>query len=230
MIGLPFVERSHREAPGPHPGRTEPQGWHPHAAQGFGHEAEPGLDHRPNPRARAQGSGRPPQADLGVLRHNTFGRLAKKYEVVLVAPSAWLWDPVDGRMRNIACVYDRDGSRVGYQAKVLVSRNERKLARPGTGWQPIETSIGNIGLALGHDALVPEVGRLFASRGASVLVSQLACRTDLEWGRAHRATLMRCMENQLFGRGQLPGGEGPARPGSRGGRALPRPFHDAGPD
>ena len=198
MIGLPFVERSHREALARIREGQSPKAGILTRLRGSATKLNPGWS-TGQTQALVLKALVAHRKQIWEYYDNTFGRLARKYEVVLVAPSAWLWDPVDGRMRNIACVYDRDGTRVGYQAKVLVSRGERKLARPGTGWQPIETSVGNIGLALGHDALVPEVGRLFASRGASVLVSQLACRTDLEWGRAHRATLMRCMENQLFG-------------------------------
>ena len=198
MIGLPFVERGHREALARIRDGQNPKAGILTRLRGSATKLNPGWS-TGQTQALVLKALVAHRKQIWEYYDNTFGRLAKKYEVVLVAPSAWLWDPVDGRMRNIACVYDRDGTRVGYQAKVLVSRGERKLARPGTGWQPIETSVGNIGLALGHDALVPEVGRLFASRGASVLVSQLACRTDLEWGRAHRATLMRCMENQLFG-------------------------------
>lgn len=129
----------------------------------------------------------------------TFSELAAQYRMVLVAPSAWLADPLDGVIRNIAAVYDADGSRLGYQAKVLLNRGEGAVARPGNGWQPIPTSIGPLGVSLGHDGLLPEVGRIFATRGSILLASLVASASDVQWGRSHRAAVMRGVENQLFG-------------------------------
>lgn len=198
MIGLPFVDRRHRESllnirKGQHVRaglltriRSSAERWNPRWSEADTPKLLQEVLHTR-------------KEEIWEFYDSTFGRLAAEYEIVLVAPSAWLADPLDGKIRNIACVYDRDGQRAGYQAKVLVDGDGYDPVRPGVAWKPIDTSVGVLGVALGHDCLWPEVGRLFATQGASLLIGQMACTSDVQWGRGHRAAVMRCVENQLFG-------------------------------
>lgn len=198
MVGLPFVDRKHREAL-----LNVRKGQSAKASlvarlRGTAEKWNPRWSDADTPKLLRQ-TLRARKGEIWEFYDRTFSELAAQYQTVLVAPSAWLADPVDGRIRHIACVYEADGRRVGYQAKVLLSQGESQLARPGTLWHPIETSAGLLGVSLGYDSLLPEVGRLFAARGASLLISQLACANDLQWGRGHRAAALRCVENELFG-------------------------------
>ncbi len=198
MIALPFIERRHREAL---LNVRKSQS----ARAGLLTRIR-GSAERLNPRWSAADTRKLMLQALQAQKQSiwefydaTFSALAAQYRIVLVAPSAWLADPLDGQIRNISCVYDVDGRRAGYQAKVVLAQHEHTLARPGTQWKPVETDVGTLGVALGFDGLMPETGRLFAMQRASLLVHPIACTTDMEWGRAHRATVLRCLENQLFG-------------------------------
>ncbi len=198
MIALPFIERKHRESL-----LNVRKGQSPKAGlltriRGSAERLNPRWSDADTQKLMLKAI-QTRKKNIWEFYDETFSEFAAQYRVVLVAPSAWLSDPLDGQIRNISCVYDADGRRVGYQAKVVMAQHENKLARPGTEWKPIETSSGVLGVALGYDGLLPEVGRLFAMQRASLLVHPMACTTDIEWGRAHRAVVLRCMENQLFG-------------------------------
>ncbi|MBX3013195.1 MAG: hypothetical protein KF832_16875 [Caldilineaceae bacterium] len=127
-----------------------------------------------------------------------FGGLAREFQVVLVAPSAYLPDPTDGVIRNIAGVFGSSGALLGYQAKVMLHEQDRPFAQPGVDWQVIPTPVGTLGLMLGSDVLLPEVGRLLAYKGADMVVAQGACR-DLNFYHKLRAGLWASVqENHLF--------------------------------
>ncbi len=212
MIALPFIDRRHREAL-----LNVRKGQSPRAGlltriRGSAERLNPRWSDADTQKLMVQAI-QSRKKDIWEFYDRTFSEFAAQYRMVLVAPSAWLADPLDGQVRNISCVYDADGRRVGYQAKVMLTQHERTLARPGTEWQPTETSSGVLGVALGYDGLLPEVGRLFAMKRASLLVYPMACTADMEWNRAHRAAVLRCMENQLFGCVKLSGGSRPAAAG-----------------
>lgn len=127
-----------------------------------------------------------------------FGGLAREYGVTLVAPSAYLPDPVDGVIRNLAVVFNRDGEVAGRQAKVVLHPADADIAQAGTSWDVIPTEIGQIGLILGSDVLYPEVGRLLAYQGADMLVVQAASTDYLLYEKIRAGTLARMQDNQLF--------------------------------
>ncbi|MCC6458674.1 MAG: hypothetical protein IT328_27240 [Caldilineaceae bacterium] len=127
-----------------------------------------------------------------------FGGLAREFGVTVVAPSAYLPDPVDGVIRNLAVVYNRDGQMVGRQAKVVLHPADADLAQAGTTWDVIATEVGQIGLILGSDVLYPEVGRLLAYQGADMLVVQAASTDYLLYEKLRAGTLARMQDNQLF--------------------------------
>ncbi len=128
----------------------------------------------------------------------TFSGLAREFGVTLVAPSAYLPDPVDGVIRNLTCVFDSNGDLLGRQAKVVVGEGEGSPARPGTTWDVIATEVGRLGIILGNDVLYPEVGRLLAYQGADALIVQAACTDTLHFNKLRAATLARMQDNQVF--------------------------------
>lgn len=127
-----------------------------------------------------------------------FGGLAQEFDVTLVAPSAYLPDPLDGVLRNLAVVYGPGGERLGYQAKRVLHPEDEDLAQPGHEWNVIPTPVGRIGLMLGGDLLYPEVGRLLAYQGAELLIAQGAATERVLFEKLRAGILARMQDNQLF--------------------------------
>ncbi len=127
-----------------------------------------------------------------------FGGLAQEFDVTLVAPSAYLPDPLDGVLRNLAVVYGPGGERLGYQAKRVLHPEDEDLAQPGHEWNVIPTPVGRIGLMLGGDLLYPEVGRLLAYQGAELLIAQGAATERVLYEKLRAGMLARMQDNQLF--------------------------------
>lgn len=136
--------------------------------------------------------------DLWNAYVDVFGGLAREFGVTVVAPSAYLPDPVDGVIRNLAAVFDSNGQMTGRQAKVVLHPADADLAQAGSTWDVISTEVGQIGLILGSDVLYPEVGRLLAYQGAEMLVVQAACTDQLLYEKIRAGTLARMQDNQLF--------------------------------
>jgi predicted amidohydrolase len=137
-------------------------------------------------------------ADLWSAYTEVFGGLAREFGVVVAAPSAYLPDPVDGVIRNLAGVFTSDGELAGRQAKVVLHPEDIDLAQPGATWDVIQTEVGRLGLILGSDVLYPEVGRVLAYQGADVLVSQAACTDVVLYNKIRAGVLARMQDNQLF--------------------------------
>jgi predicted amidohydrolase len=127
-----------------------------------------------------------------------FGGLASEFDVTLVAPSAYLPDPLDGVIRNMAAVFGPSGTMLGYQAKGLLHNEDTDLAQPGSEWRVIPTDVGRIGLMLGSDMLYPEIGRLLAYQGAEMLIGQGAAIERSFYEKLRAGMLARMQENQLF--------------------------------
>lgn len=136
--------------------------------------------------------------DVWHAYEEVFGGLAREFSITVVAPSAYLPDPVDGVIRNMAVVYNSDGQMVGRQAKVVLHPADTDLAQAGSTWDVIATEVGQLGLILGSDVLYPEVGRLLAYQGAEMLVLQAACTDELLYQKLRTGALARMQDNQLF--------------------------------
>ncbi len=127
-----------------------------------------------------------------------FSALAREFGVTVVAPSAYLPDPRDGLIYNMAAVFGPNGDLLGQQAKVMGSPEDEDIARRGQAWDVIGTEMGAIGLMLGSDVMFPEVGRLLAYQGAEVLVVQGACPSATLYHKLRAGILARMQDNQLF--------------------------------
>lgn len=128
----------------------------------------------------------------------TFGGLAKEFGVTLVAPSAYLPDPFDGVIRNLAVVFGPDGSQLGVQAKVMLSAADERFCQPGSNWEAIHTEVGVLGIMIGGDVLFPEVGRLLAFQGAEALISLAAATSQADYNKLRAGALARMQDNQLL--------------------------------
>lgn len=102
-----------------------------------------------------------------------FGELARQYGVVIVTSLFERRAP--GVYHNTAVVIERDGTIAGIYRKMHIPDDpayyEKFYFTPGDiGFQPIDTSVGRLGVLVCWDQWYPEAARLMALRGAEVLI------------------------------------------------------------
>ena len=102
-----------------------------------------------------------------------FGVLAKELNIVLVL--SLFEKRTAGLYHNTAVVIERDGSIAGKYRKMHIPDDpayyEKFYFTPGDlGFEPIQTSVGRLGVLVCWDQWYPEAARLMALRGAEVLI------------------------------------------------------------
>lgn len=102
-----------------------------------------------------------------------FGTLAKELNIVLVL--SLFEKRTAGLYHNTAVVIERDGSIAGKYRKMHIPDDpayyEKFYFTPGDlGFEPIQTSVGRLGVLVCWDQWYPEAARLMALRGAEVLI------------------------------------------------------------
>jgi N-carbamoylputrescine amidase len=110
-----------------------------------------------------------------------LGRLAKQHRVVLV--SSLFERRAPGLYHNTAVVFDVDGSTAGKYRKMHIPDDpgfyEKFYFTPGDlGFEPIDTSVGRLGVLVCWDQWYPEAARLMALAGAEVLLYPTAIGWD----------------------------------------------------
>ena len=109
-----------------------------------------------------------------------WGRVAKENGVVLV--TSLFEKRADGLYHNTAFVFERDGSVAGKYRKMHIPDDpgfyEKFYFTPGDiGFEPVETSLGKLGVLVCWDQWYPEAARLMALKGAKILIY----RTAIGW-------------------------------------------------
>lgn len=104
---------------------------------------------------------------------DTFGKLARELGVVLVLSLFEKRAP--GLYHNTAVVIEKDGSIAGKYRKMHIPDDpayyEKFYFTPGDlGFEPIQTSVGKLGVLVCWDQWYPEAARLMAMKGAEVLI------------------------------------------------------------
>ncbi len=102
-----------------------------------------------------------------------YGALAKECGVVLVTSLFERRAP--GLYHNTAVVFEKDGSIAGKYRKMHIPDDpayyEKFYFTPGDlGFEPIDTSIGRLGVLVCWDQWYPEAARLMALAGADILI------------------------------------------------------------
>lgn len=102
-----------------------------------------------------------------------YAEVAKKSGVVLVTSLFERRAP--GVYHNTAIVFDRDGSIAGKYRKMHIPDDpayyEKFYFTPGDiGFEPIDTSVGRLGVLVCWDQWYPEAARLMAMKGAELLI------------------------------------------------------------
>ena len=102
-----------------------------------------------------------------------YGELARRHGIVLV--TSLFERRAAGLCHNTAVVFEKDGSIAGKYRKMHIPDDpayyEKFYFTPGDlGFQPIDTSVGRLGVQVCWDQWYPEGARLMALRGAEMLI------------------------------------------------------------
>ena len=102
-----------------------------------------------------------------------YGELARKHHIVLV--TSLFERRAAGLYHNTAVVFEADGTIAGKYRKMHLPADpayyEKFYFTPGDmGFQPIDTSVGRLGVQVCWDQWYPEGARLMALRGAELLI------------------------------------------------------------
>lgn len=111
-----------------------------------------------------------------------YGELAKKHNVVLV--TSLFEKRATGLYHNTAVVFEKDGSIAGKYRKMHIPDDpgfyEKFYFTPGDlGFNPIQTSVGKLGVLVCWDQWYPEAARLMALAGAELLIYPTAIGWDM---------------------------------------------------
>ncbi len=102
-----------------------------------------------------------------------YGALARRLGIVMVI--SLFEKRAAGLYHNTAVVIEKDGSIIGKYRKMHIPDDpayyEKFYFTPGdTGFRPIETSVGKLGILVCWDQWYPEAARLMALAGAEILI------------------------------------------------------------
>jgi N-carbamoylputrescine amidase len=102
-----------------------------------------------------------------------WSQVAKKNRVVLV--TSLFERRTAGLYHNTAVIFDKDGSVAGKYRKMHIPDDpgfyEKFYFTPGDlGFEPIQTSVGKLGVLICWDQWYPEAARLMTLRGAEILI------------------------------------------------------------
>ncbi|NNG44425.1 carbon-nitrogen hydrolase [Pseudoalteromonas sp. NEC-BIFX-2020_002] len=112
---------------------------------------------------------------------NTLGQLAKELGIVIVA--SLFEKRATGLYHNTAAVLEKDGTIAGKYRKMHIPDDpgfyEKFYFTPGDlGFEPIQTSVGKLGVLVCWDQWFPEAARLMAMAGAELLIYPTAIGWD----------------------------------------------------
>jgi N-carbamoylputrescine amidase len=111
--------------------------------------------------------------------------VAKKHKITLV--SSLFEKRTGGLYHNTTVVFGPDGKTLGMYRKMHIPDdpgfNEKFYFTPGdTGFEPIDTPVGKLGVLVCWDQWYPEAARLMALRGAQILIYP----TAIGWARGEK--------------------------------------------
>ena len=119
---------------------------------------------------------------------------AKKHKITLV--SNLFEKRAGGLYHNTAVVFGPNGKILGTYRKMHIPDdpgfNEKFYFTPGdTGFQPIDTPVGRLGILVCWDQWYPEAARLMALRGAQILIYP----TAIGWARGEKKDVCQTQRN-----------------------------------
>jgi predicted amidohydrolase len=139
----------------------------------------------------------------------TFGRLAREFDMYLVGGSLYVYDAETESVRNRAYLFDKAGAVVGWQDKLNLTPAEQKWVTPGTGLAAFALPFGRLGILIGWDVLYPELARVLAVQGTDLLAGIAAVPGTAQGDLVRTALHLRVQENQVFAAASFMLGPGP---------------------
>lgn len=123
----------------------------------------------------------------------SFGSLARELGIVLVL--SLFERRAAGLYHNTAVVLERDGSIAGLYRKMHIPDDpgyyEKFYFTPGDlGFQPVQTSVGVLGVLVCWDQWYPEAARLMALGGAEILIYPTAIGWDSRESDVEKALML----------------------------------------
>ena len=120
--------------------------------------------------------------------------LAEEYGVSIVGGA--FYETVKGQTRLSSPVIRNDGTVIGRQFKVHLFRFERKYAKPGNSYNIFELNGFKIGILVCYDVDFPEPSRIYALRGAELILcpSRIVKPGVSPW---QQYVTIRCLENRI---------------------------------
>ncbi len=139
--------------------------------------------------------------ELDTLRNDfctVFSDLAKKYGVIIVAPSIPVID--NGKNLNRAHVFSPNGL-AGYQDKLFMTRFENEewgIQSAPEILNVFESSWGKFGIQICYDVEFSLGSQLLAASGASLILAPSCTETIRGAARVHIGARARALENQAY--------------------------------
>ena len=120
--------------------------------------------------------------------------LAEEYGVAIVGGA--FYEKVKGQTRLSSPIIGRDGRLIGRQFKVHLFRSERKHAKPGNAYNIFKLDGYKIGVLVCYDVDFPEPSRIYALRGAELVLcpSRIVKPGIVPW---QQYVTVRCLENRM---------------------------------
>ncbi|MGD9648415.1 MAG: GNAT family N-acetyltransferase [Pirellulales bacterium] len=126
-----------------------------------------------------------------------FNRLAVKYDLNVIPGTHFVVE--DDKLFNVAYLFGRDGT-IGKQYKLHITPSERRWwgVQPGDRLEVFDTDCGKVAICVCYDIEFPELGRLAADQGASIIFVPFNTDTRQGYLRVRTCAQARCVENHQF--------------------------------
>jgi predicted amidohydrolase len=145
---------------------------------------------RPGQAARRLAEFTPQYLDL-------FTDLALRFNINIIGGSQFVVE--DEMLYNISYLFRRDGT-LGKQYKLHVTPSERQWwgVNPGNRVEVFDTDCGLISILVCYDVEFPELARIAAHKGASIIFCPFNTDTRHGYLRIRNCAMARCVENHVY--------------------------------
>lgn len=126
-----------------------------------------------------------------------FSALAISYNINIITGS--MPKLIDGLLYNVGYVCKRDGSIEQY-TKIHITPDEKKVwgLNGGNKIKTFNTDCGKIGVLICYDVEFPELGRILANEGISILFVPFLTDTQNSYSRVRICSQARAIENECY--------------------------------
>jgi predicted amidohydrolase len=136
-------------------------------------------------------------AEYTAVIRDEFAKLAISYNINIITGS--MPEVVDGTLYNVGYLCQRDGT-VDRFIKVHVTPDEARVwgMKGGDFIQSYNTDCGKIGILICYDVEFPELGRILADEGMSILFVPFLTDTQNGYSRVRHCAQARAIENECY--------------------------------